>query len=60
MCEITAFIAGKNGEEEIMQDVAVIKVDGKELILTDILGQQKVVEAQIRELRLLEHKVFLA
>ncbi len=50
----------QNGhEEEIMQDVAVIEAAGGQLVLTDILGRKKRVRARIREIRLLEHKVFL-
>ncbi len=59
MCEITAYLVSSGNEEEVMQDVAVIEADGDKLVLTDILGQKKTISARIREIRLLEHKVYL-
>ena len=38
---------------------ASIKPEGEKLVLTDLLGQQEIVEAKIKELKLLEHKVYL-
>ncbi len=59
MCELAVYLL-ENGEEKIlMEDVASIKPEGEKLVLTDLLGQQEVVEARIKELKLLEHKVYL-
>jgi len=59
MCELAVYLL-ENGEEKIlMEDVASIKPEGEKLVLTDLLGQQEIVEAKIKELKLLEHKVFL-
>ncbi|MBI5869867.1 MAG: CooT family nickel-binding protein [Actinobacteria bacterium] len=59
MCELAVYLL-ENGEEKIlMEDVASIKPEGEKLVLTDLLGQQEIVEAKIKELKLLEHKVYL-
>lgn len=59
MCELTVYMVEGDGEELVMEDVATITPDGKKLVLTDLLGQQKIVEARLKELKLLEHKVYL-
>ena len=59
MCELTVYLLEDEREELIMEDVATITPDGERLVLTDLLGQQKIVEAKLKELKLLEHKVFL-
>ena len=59
MCELTVYLLDDDREELVMEDVATITPDGERLVLTDLLGQQKIVEAKLKELKLLEHKVFL-
>lgn len=59
MCELTVYLIDDNQEEKLMEDVATITPEGEKLVLTDLLGQQQIVDARIKELRLLEHKVFL-
>lgn len=59
MCELTVYLLEDGREEKVMEDVAAITPEGGRLVLTDLLGQQKIVEARIKELRLLEHKVYL-
>lgn len=59
MCELTVYIIEDDKEEKLMEDVATITPEGERLVLTDLLGQQQIVEARIKELRLLEHKVYL-
>lgn len=59
MCELTVYLLENEHEEKIMEDVATITPEGERLVLTDLLGQQQIVEAKIKELRLLEHKVYL-
>ncbi len=59
MCEMNAYLVTDGHEKEVMQDVAVISVEGENITLTDILGQQKTLKARIRELKLLEHKIYL-
>ena len=59
MCELAVYLF-ENGKETIfMEDVASIKPDGEQLVLVDILGRQKTVQARFKELKLLEHKVYL-
>ena len=59
MCELTVYLVEGGQAEMVMEDVATIKPDGEKLVLTDLLGQQKIVEAKFHELKLLEHKAYL-
>ncbi|MCL6105913.1 MAG: CooT family nickel-binding protein [Actinobacteria bacterium] len=59
MCELTVYLLDQDREEMVMEDVATITPDGDRLVLTDLLGQQKIVEAKLQELKLLEHKAYL-
>ena len=59
MCELTVYLLEDGREEVLMEDVANITPDGDRLVLTDLLGQQKIVEARLKELKLLEHKIFV-
>ncbi|MHB0914682.1 MAG: CooT family nickel-binding protein [Thermoleophilia bacterium] len=59
MCELTVYLIDGNKEELVMEDVATIKPEGEQLVLIDLLGQQKIVAARFHELKLLEHKAYL-
>ena len=59
MCELTVYLLENGREEKLMEDVATITPEGERLVLTDLLGQQQIIEARIKELRLLEHKVYI-
>jgi predicted RNA-binding protein len=56
---LTVYLIDDGREEMVMEDVATIKPDGEQLVLTDLLGQQKIVAASFHELKLLEHKAYL-
>ena len=60
MCESSAFVLGKDNKlEKIMENVVnVDPVEGK-VYLTDLLGEQKIVDGFIKEIRLMDHKIIL-
>ena len=62
MCEATAYIINKNGEEELLlADVDVIEPEeGDKIRLVSIYGEQKVLKAQIKSMSLVNHRVVLA
>ena len=60
MCEATAFLITDDGRENIyLKDVAVIRPKGRTLYLRDIFGEQREIEAEIKEIDLLEHRILL-
>ena len=62
MCEATAYIINKRGEEELLlSDVDVIEPEeGGRIRLVSIYGEQKVLQAEIKSMSLVNHRVVLA
>lgn len=59
MCEAVVYIEREGIQEKLMDDVVEVKPEGGKLVLVDVFGDQKVVSARIREVRLMEHEIFL-
>lgn len=60
MCEANAYLIRKNGKEElVLGDLNVLRPEGKELFLQNIFGEQKRIEARLKEIDLLAHKIIL-
>jgi len=57
MCEATAYLVSSGKEKEIMKDVAVVEVQGRLLTFRDILGNEKKLQAKIKKIDLIKHKV---
>ena len=59
MCEANAYIV-KDGEETlIMKSVDTIRPEEKGLYLQDIFGEQRVIKAKIKEMKLVDHRILL-
>lgn len=59
MCESAAFIWKEDKLERVMDNVvSVDPIDGK-VYLTDLLGDQKIIDGEIKEIRLMEHKIII-
>ena len=60
MCESSAFILGKNNElEKVMENVVTVDPYEGKVYLTDLLGEQKIIDCFIKEIRLMDHKIIL-
>jgi predicted RNA-binding protein len=60
MCEATAFLITGDGREDIyLKDVDVIRPKGKNLYLRDIFGEQREIEAEIKEISLTNRRILL-
>lgn len=61
MCESAAFMLGKDNELKRVMDnvVNVNPVNGK-VYLTDLLGEEKILDGYIKEIKLMDHKIILA
>lgn len=57
MCEATAYLMSNGKEKEIMRDVVMVDVQGKQLMFRDIIGNEKKLQATIKKVDLLHHKV---
>ncbi|AZV58444.1 MULTISPECIES: CooT family nickel-binding protein [Clostridium] len=60
MCESTAYLVTPEGERKIMDYVVdIIPKENGKLSLTDILGEEEIIEGMLKEVRLLEHKIVI-
>ena len=59
MCESSAYVIREEGLEKVMENVVnMLPEDGK-VYLTDLLGEQKIIDGQIKEIRLMDHKIII-
>jgi predicted RNA-binding protein len=59
MCEARVYIEKEGNLEELMDNVVSIKPEKDKLVLTNLFGEQKFVNAEVKEIKLLDHKVVL-
>ena len=59
MCEANVFLLREGGEEEIMKDVLILENREDSIVLEDLLGNEKKVQARIRHIDFGRHRVVL-
>ena len=59
MCESKVYILEDGQEKKLMDNVIHIEPQDGKLFMYDLLGEQKIVDAVIKEIKLLEHKIIL-
>ena len=61
MCESSVFILGKNNElTRVMENVVNVNPVNGKVYLTDLLGEEKILDGYIKEIKLMDHKIILA
>lgn len=59
MCESTAYLVKTDGLEKIMENVVYMKPENGKVFLADLLGEQKIVNGEVKEIRLIDHKILI-
>ena len=59
MCESHAYLIEGDEERLIMEDVINVREENGKVILSNIIGEENVLEAEVAAITLLEHKVLL-
>jgi predicted RNA-binding protein len=60
MCEAHAYLVAEAGQDKVMDNVVRIGYDDDgQLVLTDLFGDELRLDAKIREIALIEHKIYL-
>ena len=60
MCASSAFLLGKDNKlEKIMDNVVSVDPDNGKVYLTDLLGEEKIIDGVIKQIRLMDHKIIL-
>ncbi|MEG1311129.1 MAG: CooT family nickel-binding protein [Romboutsia sp.] len=59
MCESAAYILKNEELERIMDNVVSVDPCEGKVYLTDLLGEQKIIDGEIKEIRLMDHKIII-
>jgi predicted RNA-binding protein len=59
MCEAHAFLLRGNEEEKILESVDEVYVEGQEVRLINIFGEQKILRARIKSYNNAQRKIIL-
>jgi len=59
MCEANAYLVDNGSNKLVMEAVDSVEPDGDGIKLINIFGDQKILQARIYSLSLVDHKVFL-
>lgn len=59
MCEAHAFIEKNGKEERVLENVDVVEMEGDEVRLTNIFGEQKTLKARLKLYNNQERKIVL-
>ena len=59
MCEGTVFLVSGGNEEEVMKDVLFLEARENRFVLIDLLGNRKELQAKIKNIDFMHHKVVL-
>ncbi|MEG0378580.1 MAG: CooT family nickel-binding protein [Eubacterium sp.] len=61
MCESSAYLVNKQGEEEKIMDYVIDIVPNEDgsLTLSDLLGGTKIINGRLKEVKLLNHKILI-
>jgi predicted RNA-binding protein len=60
MCESSAWLqTSEEAEELLLDDVMQLRPEGAKIVLTNILGEQRVVDAELVQVDLMRHRIVL-
>ena len=59
MCEAHAFLLKNNEEEKLLENVDQVEVEGEEIRMINIFGEQKIIKARIKSYSSSENKIVL-
>jgi predicted RNA-binding protein len=59
MCLATVYIDAGSRKEEIMHDVVLVESENRGVLLTTLLGEEKLLQAEVKNIDFLEHTVLL-
>ena len=60
MCESKVVIKKEGKEEVVMEEASALKFVGRKLVIINLIGENVEIEADIKEVDLMGHKIVLA
>ena len=59
MCMPTVWIKDKSGEEQIFAETATLRIDDKNIVLSSLFGEEKVIKAVIEKIDFINARVLV-
>lgn len=59
MCESHAYMLEESQEKKIMEDVVSLKVEGENIVMVSLLGDELRLPARIHEIAFTDHRIVL-
>ena len=59
MCQSNAYLVRDGREELLLEDVVLIQPEGEKILLTGIFAERELIDAKIKMIDLLHHKIIL-
>ncbi len=59
MCEAAAYLLREGKEELVLESVDLLEPEDGKIRLVNIFGEQKILQARIKKLALVDHKILL-
>ena len=59
MCEANVILITNGKEQEIMKEVLHMEVSGEQLVMGDLLGNKKELQARVKSINFINHKVII-
>lgn len=60
MCESAAYVLKDDKLERVMDNVVSVDPFEGKVYLTDLLGEQKIIDGKIKEIKLMDHKIIIS
>jgi len=59
MCLAKAYDSSNNEKKLLMEEIASLKVEGGKLLVATLFGEQREIEAGIKEINFMDHSIIL-
>ena len=59
MCELNVYMKRGDHETLLMEGVFIVKPEAGKVLLENLFGEQKLIDAEISQVSLMEHKIIL-
>jgi len=59
MCDTSVYLTKGNSEELLISSIELVSIEGREITIRNIFGEQKKVSGSIREINLMENKIVI-
>jgi predicted RNA-binding protein len=59
MCLSRVYVDKEDKEELLMEEIASLRIEGEKLLFKTLFGEEKEIEANIKQINFMTHSIFL-